>query len=156
MGRFKIHFTIVFPVMLFVASSFCSGQVLKDDVKPVQDTSVNYKDGTYEGKSRSIYINEPYWGSVKITLKNGSFTNISFTIRDSGLHETFDGNYEKHFQGNAVYIQQCRNDWIGVQKYPDKLSETQNINKVDAMSGATWSCNIFKASVKEALKNAEK
>lgn len=40
-------------------------------------------------------------------------------------------------------------------RYPKKLSETQDINKIDAISGATWSYNIFRASVNEALKNAK-
>ena len=32
----------------------------------------------------------------------------------------------------------------------------KEIEKIDAISGATWSYNIFKASVKEALKKAKK
>jgi major membrane immunogen (membrane-anchored lipoprotein) len=55
-----------------------------------------------------------------------------------------------------VYVQQCRNDWQGVQSYPGKLIEKQNLNKVDATSGATWSFNIFKASADSALKKALK
>ena len=84
------------------------------------------------------------------------FTEISFVIRDSNLHETFNGDYEKHFQGNELYIQQCRNDWNGVKTYPPKMIETQDVNKIDAISGATWSYNIFKESVKEALKRTKK
>ena len=80
------------------------------------------------------------------------FTGIDFFIRDSVLHEPFDSLYEKYFKDNELYIQQCRNDWRGVQSYPKKLMETQNIDKLDAISGATWSYNIFRASVKEALK----
>jgi major membrane immunogen (membrane-anchored lipoprotein) len=152
MKKLKIPFIIIFPVILFVASSFYRGQDLKVGDTVVQDTSGSYKDGSYEGKSRYSYTDEPYWGSVRITVKKGSFTEINFIIRDSDLHETFNENYEKHFQGIPEYIQQCRNDWKGVQTYPKKLSETQDIDKIDAMSGATWSCNIFKASTIEALK----
>ena len=120
-----------------------------------QDSVIKYKDGSYSGLSRAKYIYEPFWGNVHLTLKNGLITDIRFVIRDSNLHEIFDGNYEKHFDGNAVYIQQSRNDWKGVQSYPKKFSEKQDINKVDAVSGATWSYNIFKASLNEALKNAK-
>ena len=105
--------------------------------------------------SRAKYIYEPFWGSVSFSIKNGEFADINFVIRDSSLHETFDGKYENHFAGNEEYIQQSRNDWKGVQTYPKKLSENQDINKVDAISGATWSYNIFRASVNEALKNAK-
>ncbi len=146
---------IVLLLTLFVSSSICAGQDFKISDKGVQDTSVRYKDGTYYGKSRAAYVDEPYWGSVGFTLKNGTFTEINFVLRDSNLHETFNEKYEKHFEGNPVYIQQSRNDWKGVQTYPTKLSETQNINKIDAITGATWSYNIFKASVNEALKNAK-
>ena len=38
------------------------------------------------------------------------------------------------------------------QNNSGKLLEIQDINKLDAVSGATWSYNIFRASVKEALK----
>jgi major membrane immunogen (membrane-anchored lipoprotein) len=124
-------------------------------VEKTQDTSAILKDGTYTGSSRAKYKYEPYWGKVKLTVRNNVLTEVLFSIRDSNLHEDFDGKYEKHFVGNEMYIQQSRNDWKGVQAYPSKLSEKQNINKVDAITGATWSYNIFKASVDEALKNAK-
>src|SRR5664279_126179 len=104
-----------------------------------QDSTIKLKDGTYSGQSRAKYIYEPYWGSVHLTIKNGSVSDIRFVIRDSNLHETFDGNYEKHFEGNAEYIKQSRNDWKGVQSYPNIFSQKHDINKVDAVSGATWS-----------------
>jgi major membrane immunogen (membrane-anchored lipoprotein) len=156
MKKLKAPFAIVLVVILFIASSFYKGQDFKITEKVLQDTTNCYKDGNYEGKSRAIYTGEPFWGIVNLTVKNGSFTGITFMIRDSALHETFNGYYEKHFEGNPIYILQCRNDWNGVQTYPKMLSETQNPDKVDAMSGATWSYKIFKASIKQALKNAKK
>ncbi|MCX6256128.1 MAG: FMN-binding protein [Bacteroidia bacterium] len=155
MKKINAPFTLLFLFIPFVASTFCMGQDLKITDKVFQDTSGTYKDGSYEGKSRSVYTGEPFWGSVRVTLKNGSFTGINFVIRDSNLHETFNENYEKHFLAIPEYIQQCRNDWKGVQTYPRKLSETQNPDKIDAISGATWSYNIFRASLKDALKNAK-
>jgi len=50
-----------------------------------------------------------------------------------------------------MYIDQCRNDWKGVQHYPAELLKKQKIDLVDAVSGATWSYIIFKASVEKAL-----
>jgi major membrane immunogen (membrane-anchored lipoprotein) len=144
---------ILFFTILITTSINAQGTKIQE--KAVQDSSVRYKDGTYEGKSRAKYVYEPFWGSVRLTVKDGSVTDINFVIRDSNLHETFDGKYEKHFEGNAEYINQSRNDWKGVQTYPKKLSEKHDINKVDAISGATWSYNIFKASVNEALKKAK-
>lgn len=145
---------VIFVVLLVILfhSNFIKAQTTPD--KTVQDTTALYKDGTYTGSSRASYTYEPYWGIARVSVKNNLVTEIKFGIRDSSLHENFDGNYEKHFTGNEVYIQQSRNDWKGVQTYPLKLAERQDINKVDAVSGATWSYNIFKASVNEALKAA--
>jgi major membrane immunogen (membrane-anchored lipoprotein) len=128
--------------------------VLSAQDKTLADST--YKDGTYEGMSRAKYTYEPYWGIIHLTIKNGIIGDISFSIRDSALHEYFDGKYEKHFEGNEVYINQSRNDWKGVQAYPELLAEKQDPNKIDAISGATWSYNIFKASLREALKNPKK
>jgi major membrane immunogen (membrane-anchored lipoprotein) len=145
---------IVMAIAMSLTDIVLNGQDIKITENKVQDTSVMLKDGTYTGQSRARYIYEPFWGSVSLTVKNGLFTEISFVIRDSLLHETFDEKYEKHFEGNPVYILQSRNDWTGVQTYPKKLSEKQDTNKLDAISGATWSYNIFRAAVGEALKNS--
>jgi major membrane immunogen (membrane-anchored lipoprotein) len=156
---FKTKKSITSFLFGLLITMFISTSVLSQDLKvkgiAIQDTSVRHKDGTYEGKSRAKYKLEPFWGIVHLTLKNGKFTDVNFVIRDSNLHETFDGKFEKHFEGNTDYIQQSRNDWKGVQTYPKMLSEKQDIIKVDAISGATWSYNIFKASINEALKNAK-
>lgn len=114
-----------------------------------------YKDGNYSGTSRSIYTNEPYYGYAKIAIENGKIIKVKFFIRDSSKHEYFDDKYEKYFAGNAEYIRQCRNDWKGIQSYPDSLLKYQDLKKVDVISGATWSFNIFKASTQEALSAAE-
>jgi major membrane immunogen (membrane-anchored lipoprotein) len=114
-----------------------------------------YKDGSYTGISRSFYLDEPYFGCSKIVVNNGRITNVEFFVRDSSKHENVDDKYEKYFAGNDLYIRQCRNDWTGIQSYPDSLIKYQDLSKVDVISGATWSYNIFKAASLEALKTAE-
>lgn len=114
-----------------------------------------YKDGNYSGTSRSIYTNEPYYGHAMITIKNGKIIDVEFYVRDSSRHEYFDNNYERYFAGNDEYIRQCRNDFKGTRSYPDSLLKYQDLDKVDVISGATWSFKIFKASVQEALSAAE-
>lgn len=150
--KLKFISIILFLLILIGGSSFSRGKYLKVAGNIQQDTIKKYNDGVYEGKSQGIYTDEPYWGIVKLTIKKGSFSKVKFIIRDSALHEPFDGKYEKHFEGNPEYIQQSRNDWKGVQTYPKKLTGKRSMGKVDAMSGATWSYNIFKAAVDDALK----
>lgn len=114
-----------------------------------------YRDGIYNGSSRAIYTDEPYYGFVKIEVENGEITLVNFSVRDSSKHEYFDAAYEKYFAGNEKYVQQCRNDWKGIQSYPDSLIKYQDLNEVDVISGATWSYNIFMASAQKALSSAE-
>jgi major membrane immunogen (membrane-anchored lipoprotein) len=141
-------------LIIILTASVCRAQDQNTPEKIKMAAIHLYKDGDFEGKSCASYTDEPYWGIVRIKIVNGIFKGVSFIIRDSTLHENFSKKYAIHFKDNPVYVQQCRNDSKGVKAYPKKLVKEQDIDKVDAMSGATWSCNIFKASVNEALKNA--
>jgi len=154
----KLKYALIIGAVLIVSggSSFYRGDYINIPSKADQDTLQRYPDGKYSGQSRHTYTDEPYWGRVDFTLKEGMITEVTFIIRDSNLNETFDTLYKKHFESNELYIQQCRNDWNGVQTYPKKLIEAQDIDRIDAISGATWSYNIFKASVKDALNKAKK
>jgi len=115
-----------------------------------------YKDGVFIGISRSKYTGEPFWGKVCLKIEDGEFKDVKFTIRDSSLHETFNEKYKKHYEGNPIYVQQVINDSWGVLAYPKKLLRKQDPSKVDCITGATWSYNIFTAASEEALKNAKK
>lgn len=114
----------------------------------------SYRDGIYKGISRSIYTDEPYYAYSGITIENGKITRVEFFVRDSAKHELFDDNYERYFAGNDLYIKQCRNDRQGIKSYPDSLLKYQDLDRVDVISGATWSYNLFKASCQEALIEA--
>ena len=80
---FILAFIMFFPTLV------SNGQDIKLDEKTAQDSSVMLKDGTYSGQSRAEYIEEPYWGIVHLTVKNGLFTEINFVIRDSSPARDF-------------------------------------------------------------------
>jgi major membrane immunogen (membrane-anchored lipoprotein) len=123
----------------------------------LKDTSSNYMDGTYQGQSQATYTSEPFWGHIQISIENSSFTAIQFFIRDSSLHENVDSMYGvNHYAGYPLYMQQCVDDGHGIEIYPQKLLESQDLDNVDAISGATWSHHIFIASAGSALKDAKK
>jgi uncharacterized protein with FMN-binding domain len=125
-------------------------EVLKTTPQPI------YKDGVYEGTSQSIYTSETYFGVVKVTVKNHQISEIEYKIIDQKTKEIFDEDYGKRYIGwNSWYVTQCKNDWQGVLTYPQKLLNAQNINRIDAIAGATWSYNLFKDSVKIALEKAK-
>ena len=150
-----IFFVIGTLAFLIAVSSFYTGHTKNSAITISQDT-IKYKDGIYEGQSQDSYTDEPYWGKAWLTISNGLVTGVRFTIRDSSIHEEFNEEYKKHFEGNELYIQQCINDSKGVITYPKLLLKSMDINKVDATTGATWSYNIFKSSVLEALNKAAK
>jgi major membrane immunogen (membrane-anchored lipoprotein) len=153
MKHIKYALILFAPISLILFLSFKPGNTHNDSDGFKSDTSSNYSDGNYEGYSQSVYTSEPYWGFVQISVVNGAFTDIKFIIRDTVYHENVDSIYGvNHFSGNPAYMQQCVDDGHGIENYPKKLIETQNLDNVDAVSGATWSYNIFKASVKEALQ----
>lgn len=141
-------------LIIILAACPCDGQSQNTPEYVMKNAVHLYKDGQYEGRSRARYTGEPYWGIATIKIENGIFKEVNFLIRDSNLHEDFSNKYAKHFKGNPLYIKQCRKDWGGVKKYPRELAKTQDVNDLDAISGATWSFNIFRASVNQALKNA--
>lgn len=113
--------------------------------------TIKLNDGTYLGSSTAQYTNEPYIGKTTIVIDKNKIVKVEFQIIDTTANEVFGSDYEKHFPDNELYRQQCRNDWKGVTHYQQELLKKQDIDAVDAVSGATWSYNIFKASVKKAL-----
>lgn len=116
-----------------------------------------YVDGKYEGRSQSIYKDEPFVGISTLIIKENKIESVAFYIIDTTKNELFDAKYENHYKGvNEEYVLQCKNDWAGVNRYPKVLVAKQSLEKVDAVSGATWSHNLFKDASKKALKKAEK
>ncbi|HUM89271.1 MAG TPA: FMN-binding protein, partial [Prolixibacteraceae bacterium] len=92
-------------------------------------------------------------GMVILTYHKEKLASVDFQIVDTLHNEVFGSDYEKHYPDNEEYRMQCRNDWQGVLSYPAQLVRKQDIGAVDAISGATWSYNLFSAAVKNALKN---
>jgi major membrane immunogen (membrane-anchored lipoprotein) len=115
----------------------------------------HYKDGTFSGESQSKYTNEPYWGQATIEIRNDKIIKLTFQIVDKEKNEVFGPDYEQHFKGNDLYLQQCRNDLKGINSYFEKYMKTSNLEQVDAITGATWSYNIFKDAIKVALEKAK-
>ena len=110
--------------------------------------------GVYEGRSCSIYSNEPYKGVTIINIKKGKIQHVTFNILDTLKNELFDKNYSSHFPTEPLYQKQCVEDWKGVLLYPAQLLKKQDLKRVDAVTGATWSHNLFVSSAGIALNKA--
>lgn len=114
-----------------------------------------YKDGVFTGESRSNYTNEPFWGQATVEIKNDKIISVTFKIVDKDKNEAFGPDYEQHFKDNPEYIQQCRNEVKALKIYTDNYLKTKDIDQVDAITGATWSYNIFRDALNVALDKAK-
>jgi major membrane immunogen (membrane-anchored lipoprotein) len=143
---------ICIAAFFFVTLSSQTGKSENVAVKSSLDTSSSYADGIYEGHSQSYYTSEPFWGHIKITVSNGSFTEVQFKIRDSLTHENVDSVYGViHYSGIPEYMDQCVHEEHGIETYPQLLLETQDVDDIDGITHETWSYNIFVASANKAL-----
>lgn len=115
-----------------------------------------YKDGEFAGISKSIYLQENFYGVTKITVSDGKITGVDFSIIDMDNKVFFDEKYEERFKDIPEYVEQCRNEWKAINTYPNILLEKQKIDRLDAITAATWAYNMFESSFSEALKNASR
>jgi len=134
---------ILFIALLAFIFSFISAQ------------TTALRNGVFEGRSCSIYGVEPYVGVTIIKIENGKIIKVTFQIIDTTKNEYFDQNYSTHFPTQPIYQEQCKADWKGVLYYPVQLLKKQDLNNVDALTGATWSHNLFVSSTAIALKKAK-
>jgi major membrane immunogen (membrane-anchored lipoprotein) len=114
------------------------------------DSSSVHSDKTVRGIY--VYESEPYTTTVDLEIKDGKIVDVKWVILDTMRHVPFDSTYERFMGNNAYYIDQCRKDWKGSRSYGPKLIQTQNIDSVDAVTGATWTHMLFKRAVEDALK----
>lgn len=127
----------------------------KKAAKTTKTAKTTYKDGTY--KVKTGLDDEGYFTEATVTIKNDKITNVEWCIYDSNSNNSpFDENYKTKFVGNSLYTKQCEDDWNGSRNYSSELIKTQDMSKVDAVSGATWTYNKFKSVVTKALKKAKK
>jgi major membrane immunogen (membrane-anchored lipoprotein) len=128
--------------------------VLQLPLSCVENPSGKYKNGLFVGISRSIYTEQSYFGVTKVSISEDKISEIDFAIIDMENKVFFDKNYEIRFKDSPEYVEQCKNEWKAINIYPGQLLEKQDIDSVDAITGATWSYNMFESSLAEALKKA--
>lgn len=131
----KLSILLVLSVMLLLVG--CGGGGLKD--------------GSYEGKSSED--SRGAYSIVKIEIKDGKIAQAEFLQYNSD-GTLKDEDYGKG-SGDENY-QKAQNALKSSEQYSKKLVETQDVDKVDAVSGATSSLNQFKEAAKNALEKAKK
>ncbi len=110
----------------------------------------SYKDGTYNGKYEDP--KKQGYTTVEITIKDGKITDCIMESFDA-KGNIKDENYGKEAGPKNYELAQIAVE--GMKEYPGKLIETQDIEKVDTVSGATVTGKHFKEAVNDALSKAE-
>lgn len=105
------------------------------------------KDGTY--KAEYSAYSHGYKEYVELTIKDGKYTDVKFNaVNEAGALKTEDEEYKASMEPvSGTYP---------AKFYPElaqKLMDTQDIDKVDKVAGATNSTVSFKELVKALLKD---
>lgn len=157
----KLSLIILANVILVLLMSGCgkateeakqnSTKNANTSVSSMEVNAAEYKDGTYEGRYDDG--TEGFYCIAKITISSNKITNVDWNIYDKS-NRVFDESYEDLYN-TAAYKQQCRDDLKGSKTYGSKLIQEQDIQKVDAVTGATWTNKLFKGAIKRALEKAK-
>ncbi|MGP1508180.1 MAG: FMN-binding protein [Sphaerochaeta sp.] len=122
--------------------------------------SVNYSDGTYTGKS-SVYVNDDGtddgngYGVVSLTLKNNVITECTFqTFQEDGSPKDREYGKAGGVVANRDYYNKAQKAVAACDEYASNLVRTNDIEKVDMISGATINYKEFKEAVSVALDTA--
>lgn len=148
MKKIVKSFAVLSAVVLCATSMYgCSGQ-------KKSDSAASYKDGTYEGESKP----DEYGGIVKVSVivKDSKISEVIMQNLDSNGEEKGEdyGKQDGEIKNEGLY--KIAQDAVKNSKeYPTKLVETQDLEQVDAIAGATESNVAFKEAVKNALENAK-
>ena len=139
----------IFTITLALAA-FCFAGCSKNEGAAQQagqsvqetQTAVRYKDGIYKAVS-GIKDDWGGYAEVTITIKDGKITDCEFLSYEK------DGTLKGEDYGKTDGV--IKN----AEKYGPKLVETQQLDKVDAIAGATVSYELFENVVGIALKQAK-
>ena len=108
---------------------------------------VALKDGTYEASASGAFGDT----CVLLTLREGRIVDCELTAIDK------EGKVKDEHYGEGGGEADRRMAQIalqGMRQYPGMLLEAQDVEKLDAVSGATVTFREFQAAVKEALEKA--
>ena len=132
----KKWLTAALSGLMLLSLCACAGNESSSTEGPVTKTARTQKDA---------YGNE---SEIKVTMENDKITAVEWNEYTNG--EKKDSNYGKD-QGEEKY-KQAQDALAGSATYPTQLMEKQDINKVEAVTGATQSYNTFVELYKKAVQ----
>ncbi len=101
-------------------------------------TSTTYMDGSYRVEFQN-YDSRGYKDFLEVTVENGSIVSLQYNaINEDELLKTDDVTYRENMQATqSTYPERFSQDLM------NQYLETNDINEVDAVAGATYSSSSF-------------
>ena len=145
--KYRKSYAFIAAAVLMLAVSGCG-------------TAANYSDGTYEGRSSLHEGNAgggDGYGIATVTVKDNRITECDFkTYMPDGTLKDEDYGKQDGAVANADFYNKAQRAVLASQKYGQELARAGELDKIDAISGATISYSEFKEAVADALSKAEK
>jgi major membrane immunogen (membrane-anchored lipoprotein) len=123
--------------------------------------SKSYADGTYTGQS-SVYESDEDegngngYGVVTLTIQDNTIVSCTYlTYEPDGTLKDENYGLQDGAVANRDYYNKAQKAIAACDVYAEELVETNDLKKVDAVSGATINYKNFEEAVKDALKQAE-
>ena len=114
---------------------------------------IGAKDGIYTVESSR---DEKLGKSIlNLSINDGKITNVEFTGYDLFGNEKNE-NYGEIFGKDSADYKKAQIAVKAIKNYPQQLLETQNLDEVDAISGASISYGQFVETVEKAVEDAKK
>ena len=140
------NYKIILAALCFICIFSCSKTETKKSIK--------YKDGVYKSFAN---IKDDWGGTaeVEIKIEEGKIVECTFLSyeKDGKLKGPEYGKVDGVIKNMGLYkIAQA--SILRAAEYGQKLIETQNIDDVDVIAGASISYKLFKDAVENALQGA--
>ena len=140
------NYKIILAALCFICIFSCSKTETKKSIK--------YKDGVYKSFAN---IKDDWGGTaeVEIKIKEGKIVECTFLSyeKNGNLKGPEYGKVDGVIKNVGLYkIAQA--SILRAAEYGQKLIETQNIDDVDVIAGASISYKLFKDAVENALQGA--
>ena len=116
---------------------------------PIVEDRATYEDGEYKGKAA---VGKGGWqGEVELEVKKGKITEVEYDeVNEKGDEKSEDEEY------NKAWEEQAGTNAKVYREYERALIDTQAIEDVDAITGATGTHKSFTEAVKDALERGPK
>ncbi len=140
------NYKIILAALCFICIFSCSKTETKKSIK--------YKDGVYKSFAN---IKDDWGGTaeVEIKIEEGKIVECTFLSyeKNGNLKGSEYGKVDGVIKNVGLYkIAQA--SILRAAEYGQKLIETQNIDDVDVIAGASISYKLFKDAVENALQDA--